>query len=287
MPVADTQDIAALLTRLADRLDRLEAKVDALSAGSVAMASPVIARLHDEKVAASLGIVLERAPVVAEAIAATAQTVFDQATEAGIDPIVLLDAAMPLAAKSARPETLAVLSRALDHADDAHFALNAVESFDRQLASAGLTRQDVADRGLSLAVKAVSPDATAIAGRMLARLADAQAALDRVEQFEKRLADAGVDRDALVDRGLEVGSRLAALATTPEAAALVKGGPFDRETLDIVGKASQALVDVRREKTSPLGLFGTLRAMGEADVQLAVGFGISFLRRFGQLLGRA
>lgn len=284
--VADSPDLTDVLTRLADRLERLEGKVDALSAGSVAMASPVVARLHDEKVAASLGAVLEKAPIVAEAIASTAQTLFDQATEAGVDPVLLLDAAMPLAAKAARPETIALLSRLLDRADDAHFALNTVSHLDKTMADAGLDRHEVANRTVELAVRAMKPESLALLARLLDRLGDAQAGLDRLDQLERRLADAGIDRGALVERGLEVGTRLAALASSPEANALIKGGPMDRETVDVVGKAAQALVDVRREKPTPLGFFGTLRAMGEPDVQLAIGFGMSFLRRFGQLLGR-
>jgi hypothetical protein len=286
MPVAEAPDLTAVLNRLADRLDRLESKVDALSAGSIAMASPVIAKLHDERVATSLGIVIDKAPIVAEAIASTAQTLFDQAMEAGVDPILLLDAAMPLAAKAARPETLALISRALERTNDAHFALNALDRIERTMNEAGLDRQEVAHRGIDVAVKAMKPESTALLLRLLDRLEDAGAALDRLDQLEKRLADSGIDRGALLDRGIEVGTRLAALAGSPEANAIVKGGPLDRETLDVVGKATQALVDTRRETPVPLGLLGTFRAMGHPDVQLAVGFGMSFLRRFGQLLGR-
>jgi hypothetical protein len=286
MSVAEAPDLVAVLDRLAERLERLESKVDALSAGSMAMASPVVAKLHDERVAASLGVAIEKAPIIAEAIASTAQTLFDQATEAGVDPILLLDAAMPLAAKAARPETLALLSQAFDRTNDAHFALNALDRIDRQMADAGLDRQEVAHRSIDLAVKAMKPESTALLVRLLDRLGDAQAALDRLDQLERRLESSGIDRAALVERGIEVGTRLAALAGSPEANALVKGGPLDRESLDIVGKAAQAVVDVRRETPTPLGLFGTLRALGHPDVQLAVGFAMSFLRRFGQLLGR-
>lgn len=214
-----TSDLGAVLGQLVERLDRLERKVDALSARDGL---------------ATLDQLSLRAPQIADAAGRTAQVAWDEATAAGIDPFALYHASLPLMVKAAQPEAVAVL------------------------------------------------------GRMLDRLEDVTFTLDTLDKLDAGLKGAGVERALLAERSIELASKLAALtlARNTEVTALVEGGPLERETLDVVGKATRALVEARKDPAQPAGLFATLRAMGDADIQRAVGFGLQFARRFGQLLGR-
>lgn len=114
-----TGQILAALERLSARLDALEAKVDALGAPA---ASPtglqrLASRVDRIEAAVDLvGHVAERMPVFTEAAGDLATWAYEQAVEAGVDPIQAgLDGAR-IALAAARPEKLALLERML--ADD-------------------------------------------------------------------------------------------------------------------------------------------------------------------------
>jgi hypothetical protein len=140
------------------------------------------------------------------------------------------------------------------------------------------------EQAAALGRKAARPEMLALADRLVGRSGDLTFLLDQMDGLDRKLSEVGVSRAALAQAGIDVAARLAQASQSKEATALVANGPLDREALDVLGKASRAMVEVRRQPVEPMGLFGTLRAMGDADVQRAVGFTFAIARRFGQLL---
>jgi hypothetical protein len=161
-------DLGAVLEKIADRLDRLERKMDAMSPG--APLSP--------RVAETLDRVVDRLPLIADAVAGTAQTVWNEAEAAGIDPIALLEATIPVMKKSARPEVVALVSRMVDpgsltladrllsRLDQASGALDRLDALETKLVAARVDTGALADRGVDIAVRlaqvAQGPEANAL-----------------------------------------------------------------------------------------------------------------------------
>lgn len=147
-------DVGAVLERIVDRLDRLEQKMDALSARALSTRS-----------AETLDRVVDRLPSLADAAAGTAQTVWDKAEAAGIDPIALFEATLPLVERSARPEVVALAARLVDPASLAiadrvlsrlalaNGALDRLDALEGKLAAANVDAGALADRGLDIAVR--------------------------------------------------------------------------------------------------------------------------------------
>jgi uncharacterized protein YjgD (DUF1641 family) len=52
-------------------------------------------------------------------------------------------------------------------------------------------------------------------------------------------------------------------------------------TIDALGTAARAMAAAAQAPETKLGLFGTLKALREPEVQRAVGFAVDFARRFG------
>jgi uncharacterized protein YjgD (DUF1641 family) len=143
------------------------------------------------------------------------------------------------------------------------------------------------------------------------RLARVEAALARAEALERAvpaaIATATDTFDDLVDRlgakGIDIDERLHDLLdalerlTSPEALRalstlfdklelvqhLLDSGILAEPSVDVVGKAGNALAAARAEAPPELGLWGAARAMSDEDVKRAVGF----LMRFAQLFGRS
>jgi len=53
-----------------------------------------------------------------------------------------------------------------------------------------------------------------------------------------------------------------------------------------LGRAARSLADVRCQQPEPLGFFGAMRAMGNPDVQRALGFMVAVGTAFGAQMGR-
>lgn len=119
------------------------------------------------------------------------------------------------------------------------------------------------------------------------------AAVDTLDGFAAGLAARGID----VDERLRVLSRVAERLTAPEALetleaaldrlhglkTLLASGVLDPAPVAVIAKAAQSLAIAGGEAAPRVGAFGALRAMGQPDVQRAVGF----LLRVAQLLGAA
>ncbi len=120
--------------------------------------------------------------------------------------------------------------------------------------------------------------------------------LDRVDLLEKAVAradlaaavldaSAGVDPAVVTDvlqKSAPLLPKLARLLSRPELVALLDA--VDGATLGVAAQATSALVESRAAPVAPVGPFGALMAMGQPDVQRAVGFALAVARKFGQRL---
>lgn len=195
-----------LLTRVLERLDRLEARLDALRPATDL-----------------LNTAAAKAPVMIDAAGSTASWAWRQAEAQGIDPIASGQAAAEVAIEAGRPESIATLKR------------------------------------------------------LLAKQATLNKALDVADKLE---ADGTLD--ALVEHGAEVAPQLAKLVKNPSYKRLVEQALGSTQAIDVAGEATNALVETRKGGFKPLGLFGQLGMMMDADVQKAIGFTLAIAKRFGQ-----
>jgi len=139
-------DLAGALAALNERLDRLEAKVDALSPASGPAAPPALSDPHvqhdlgellsrlDKATALvdALGTFAQRLPVLSDAAASSASWAWRQAEDAGIDPLATGKRAANLSLQLAQEENLALVERLLARRDDVVMLLDAADSVDAE-----------------------------------------------------------------------------------------------------------------------------------------------------------
>lgn len=190
-----------------------------------------------------------RGPAIADGAAASAQYAWDQAVASGIDPIDTAERIVPIAIEAARPKSIALLARLTERRDDVAFALDQADVMRAEMGAAGIDAAVTAKRGAKLLARLSKPEMLDFVERIV----------DRVDQARQALDGADV---------------------------LVREGALDPKTFDVLGIATRALVEVRREGAEPVGFFGALKALGDPDVQRATGFGLKVAKRLGQLLGR-
>lgn len=106
-------DTRELLTKVLDRLDRLESRLDAIQGTTDALA-PVTAKI----------------PVVVEATASTAQFAWNQAEAKGIDPIATGLVGLEIAQIAAEAESLATVKRLLGQQALLHKTLDVAEQLE-------------------------------------------------------------------------------------------------------------------------------------------------------------
>jgi len=125
---------------------------------------------------------------------------------------------------------------------------------------------------------------------VLAHQAPAMVAVagDSFDEIMKTALDSGID----VERGLLNGAGAAlrfGATMDPEKvrglAALLQSGVLDPAALRTIGELGRALVDTASAPPAAIGAMGLLKALGQPDVQRALGFLITFAERFGQRLG--
>jgi hypothetical protein len=128
--------------------------------------------------------------------------------------------------------------------------------------------------------------------RPLVGLADQAPALvamlgDSFDDVMRQAIDSGID----VERGLLNGASAALrfgasmdTAKVRELEALLQSGVFDPAVVRIIGGLGRALVDSAAARPAPVGMVGLLKAVGDPDVQRALGFLVTFAERFGRQL---
>lgn len=217
-----------------DVLERIEAKLDRI-----------------ERVLGPLSVLAE-----APAIAGTAlETLDDRAhgQEAQLD--ARMRGAVELLERVSRPQTLAMLNRAVDIA----------ESLPGLVATAGDTIDDLADPE-QLNIHGRIEAAMALLGRMThpKTLGVITSLLDQVTNPDP--VETGIPAlDAFAKQGMSMEQ-------------------LTREGLQLVGQVVVFLRHAQASGERRLGVFGLLKALRDPNTQRAVGFAMSFLEGFGQAL---
>jgi uncharacterized protein YjgD (DUF1641 family) len=225
-------------------------------------------------------------------------------------------AALRLAEKLTEPETVDVLTALLDRLDrleqlaaladqvpDA--AMIAVDSIDDALTRAaerGVVLDERAKEGLVLLEKMTEPDTAQALGAVLdraehlERLSELAASapdliatvVDMLDAEYARAAETGYDPERLLRQTLGSLGRLGELFQSDEFEALLDSGVLDPEALEAVGSLGSALVESQKEaqrgETPQRGFFGVIGALRDPDVQRALGFVMSFAKKFGRAL---
>lgn len=105
---------------------------------------------------------------------------------------------------------------------------------------------------------------------------------DTFDGVAARLGEAGVDLDERMRSVL----RAIEVATAPRAvaglASLVESKALEPTSLAVISQLAAALA--HPGATPPVGLWGAMRALGDADVQRALGFLLAVARQFGKNL---
>ena len=111
--------------------------------------------------------------------------------------------------------------------------------------------------------------------------------MDSFDEAMRAAAARGLD----VERGLVNGAEAALrFGATMDAAkvrdldALLKSGVLAPETLRIIGELGRALTETAAAPPVSRGVVGLLKALGQPDVQRALGFLVTFAERFGSRL---
>lgn len=129
-------DTAAALDRLTARLDAIEAKLDRLGGGGLAVAGdpadPAIAQRMARLEAAidAFGTFATRLPTIADAAATGATWAWNQAEQRGVDPIGAASSAGELALQLGRPENLALAHKLLAQRATLEVLLRAADQVD-------------------------------------------------------------------------------------------------------------------------------------------------------------
>lgn len=257
----------------------------------------------------------------APALELTVDVVDDELTRAADRGVVLDERAgeaLRLAEKLTEPDTVDVLTALLDRLDrleqlaalaeqlpDA--TMIAVDSIDEALTRAaerGVVLDERAREGLVLLEKMTEPDTARALGAVLDRAehlerlsALAETAPDAIatvvdilDAEYARAAEKGYDPERLLRQTIGALGRLGELFQSDEFEALLDSGVLDPEALQAVGSLGSALVESQKEaqrgETPRRGFFGVIGALRDSDVQRAIGFVLSFAKKFGQALNK-
>ena len=204
-----------------------------------------------------------------------------------------LKAGLAIAEKLTTPEMVAKLDALLDMADQAPLMAamvgDMVDETVRSAAAKGINIEERLQAGLALTERLTDP----------ATLASLNQLLDMAEQGPGMVAMIGdmVDETAVsldLESRLQAGLSIAEKATQPETLNKLdemfdilleaEAGVLNPKAVRTVGAMAQALVSSQQEKPPKLGIFGLMKAMGDPEIQTALGFMINFAKHFGRRL---
>lgn len=109
-----------------------------------------------------------------------------------------------------------------------------------------------------------------------------------VDVVDEAMAEAGaqgLELAQVVDNARRLLLGLLRLTTSPELRALLDSGMLDPRALESLGQVASALVRARQGAAAPVGMLGALRALGNPDVQRALGLVLQVAANFGRALG--
>lgn len=167
-----------------------------------------------------------------------------------------------------------------------------------RLASQGVDVDERVHVAAELLGKLTSPAAARALGAVLERADVLEASLRMVEQapgalatlvdtldgLASRFGSAGVDVDARIRVVLRLIDHLTSPETTSALETLLHSGLLDARSVATLGHVTHALAVAGDRVTAPVGAWGALRALGDRDVQHAVGFLLTIAKQLGHSL---
>jgi hypothetical protein len=111
--------------------------------------------------------------------------------------------------------------------------------------------------------------------------------MDSFDEAMRTASDKGIDVERGVMNGAEAALRFGATMDAEkvrELDALLRSGVLAPGTLRIIGELGHALTETAAAPQATSGLFGLLKALGQPDVQRALGFLVTFAALFGRRL---
>ena len=111
--------------------------------------------------------------------------------------------------------------------------------------------------------------------------------MDSFDEAVRTANDKGIDVERGLLNGAEAAVRFGATMDAEkvrELDALLKSGVLAPGTLRIVGELGRSLTETAASPPAAAGVLGLLKALGQPDVQRALGFLVTFAERFGRRL---
>ena len=111
--------------------------------------------------------------------------------------------------------------------------------------------------------------------------------MDSFDEAMRAASDKGIDVERGLVNGAEAALRFGALmdeARVRELDALLKSGVLEPGALQMIGELGRALTETAAAPPATTGVVGLLKALGQPDVQRALGFLVTFAERFGRRL---
>jgi hypothetical protein len=111
--------------------------------------------------------------------------------------------------------------------------------------------------------------------------------MDSFDDVMRTVSDRGIDVERGVLNGAEAALRFGATMDAEkvhELDALLRSGVLAPGTLRIIGELGRALTETAAAPPAASGPLGLLKALGQPDVQRALGFLVTFAERFGRRL---
>ena len=253
-------------------------------------------RLTAPEMVAKINHLLDLADQAPQAVAMVGDMVdgtFRQVTMRGVDIDQRLRTALALAERLTAPEMVANINQLLDLADQAPQAMamigDMVDGTFRQAAMRGVDIDQRLKLALEMAEKLTDPGRVAQINQLLELADQAPAVLAMMGDMADGMA-ARLELQARLDAGLSIADK----ATRPETLRKLgemfdvlleaESGMLSPEAVRTLGKTANALVISQQQPAQPIGMFGLLRAMGDPDIQRAMGFLLTFGRQFGKSL---
>ncbi|HQU31020.1 MAG: DUF1641 domain-containing protein [Planctomycetia bacterium] len=108
--------------------------------------------------------------------------------------------------------------------------------------------------------------------------------VDSFDELCKNAECSGIDFDQIVKQGKDAAALLNGFLKSDELKALMNSGILNPKTINIVAQAGCALAECKEDRPGKLGIIGLIKALGNCDLQCALGFLVNFGKRFGRLL---
>jgi hypothetical protein len=111
--------------------------------------------------------------------------------------------------------------------------------------------------------------------------------MDSFDEAMRAAGDKGIDVERGVLNGAEAALRFGATMDADkvhELDALLRSGVLAPGTLRVIGELGRALTETAGTPPKTLGIVGLLKALGQPDVQRALGFLVAVAERFGRRL---